>query len=126
MYILRLANVLVLSFASEIGSASFLEAPGYLSTSSRNKYFIGCEDILDGLFAPDIVKYIPSNCNSSFWLLSSLKRFFNAGLALINGLILLSDIDSPSFSDGYTIIVDDGSCWITYPSIFMRASVPPH
>ena len=80
---------------------------------------------LDGLLDPEIVRYIPSNCSSSFCDWNSLNSRRSAGLPFSIGLIRLSEMDSPSLSDGYTIIAGDGSCWMMYPSMFSNASEPP-
>ena len=59
--IFRLRKVFVRSVASEMGSDSFFDAPGYLSTSSRKRFRMGRLASCDGLLEPTITRYIPSN-----------------------------------------------------------------
>ena len=124
MNIFLLWNVLVRSLARLTGSASFLDAPGYLSTSSRNRNRIALLARLDGEFEPASVRYIPSNCNSCNCEFSS-NLFRSSGAALNIGCSLFSDMDLASVSVGYTIMVGAGSCWTMYPTMFWRHSVPP-
>ena len=100
MYIFREGNVFVLSRARDIGSASFRVAAGYLSTSSRKRYFTAFDARLDGELLPAIVRYIPSNCSSRFLDWYSLKSFFKLGESFAIVWILFSDTESPSVSVG--------------------------
>ena len=61
MKIFLLWNVFVRSVASLMGFASFLLAPGYLSTSSRKRKRIALLARLAGEFEPTSERYIPSN-----------------------------------------------------------------
>ena len=90
--IFRLWKVFVLSFARLMGSASLLEAPGYLSTSSKKRYLIGLDARLDGEFDPASTRYMPSNCSSILSLTSG--KYFSARVSEISiiGCSLFSEM----------------------------------
>lgn len=93
-------KVFVLSLARAIGSASFLLAPGYLSTSSMNKNRMGLLARLDGELEPARLRYIPSNCSSSFEDSLSLNLAFRVGDALNIGFRRLAEMLSARVSVG--------------------------
>ena len=93
---------MVLSLASEIGSAS-LPPPdlgGYLSTSSSSTKRIGLEDREAAELAPVSGIYILSNCRASS-LLSSSRNFSASGfVARSIGWMRFFEMSSASVSDG--------------------------
>ena len=108
--ILRFWNVFVRSLAREIGSDSFVLAPGYLSTSSSSRKRMALLARFEGELEPSRLRYIPSNCSSSFLLLFAWYRSRSAGEASIMGTMRFLATLSASTSEGYTTIVGDGSC----------------
>ena len=98
--ILRLKKVFVRSRARETGSASFLDAPGNLSTSSMKRLRIFVLARSAGLFAPVRYTIMSENFSASF-LLSFFRHLSARTLQLFTiGSSVLSVVRSARSSDG--------------------------
>ena len=72
---------MVRSLASDMGSDSFLVAPGYLSTSSRNRFRMANDASWEGLPEPVTVMLMPSKNSSEVEDSLALNRCRNGGEA---------------------------------------------